>query len=275
MATRQVTIRLSSCCGTPFIHQPVYLQLSSGEVWIPLDGPIRVPPRGDKSPSPKVSVADIAAALGKAVVAAQVAGGAKVGNVTPVTRGPWVDEDGNQHGSAEVFEFSFATEDDEIDFSVSGVEFDASGHEYSGGTQLKLAVLVGAGDNEFEVKPVPMVRLVETGASGKPWRKPPGGIVPKRKRIRVRRGEGGRFGDPPLFPPPDIRPRAWQDEGEQRAYWEPGESDWQWAARMAGSPRPVGPPLSPRTTVSREADSSELGGTLPGPRDIRDKPRSE
>jgi len=44
---RRVTINISSACNTPFIHQPVIIQLSADDSWVPPTGPIRIPPAGD------------------------------------------------------------------------------------------------------------------------------------------------------------------------------------------------------------------------------------
>jgi|GEM_PF-6143821 len=241
MAGRKITIKLSSTCDTPTVHQPIYVRLSSGEAWIPPDKrPLRFPPKGspdDKNASPEVSAKDVAQALQTAVTQAQIVGGARVSQVSAVTRHDWRDPDtGAKKGTTDVFAFSFVTEDDEIDYSITGVKF-SNGKEVAEGSQIKMCVLVGEGDEELFVKPVPaQVTVTHANAAGDP--PSPDDVVrrPNRKRVRPRKRD--KFGDDLEGPEDRTRTMDWWDRfGSQGAYWKPDDdAHHAWAMHMSASP---------------------------------------
>lgn len=241
MAGRKVTIKLSSTCDSPIVHQPIYVRLSSGEAWIPPDKrPLRFPPKGspdEKNPSPEVNVKDVADALQTAVTQAQIVGGARVSQVSPVTRHDWRDpETGATKGTTDVFAFSFVTEDDEIDYSITGVKF-SKGKEVAEGSQIKMCVLVGEGDEELYVKPVPAQATV-THANSPADPPSPGEVVRPPNRKRVRPKKRGKFGDDLEGPEDRTLAMAWWDRfGTQAAYWDAeDEVQHSWAMRMSVPP---------------------------------------
>jgi hypothetical protein len=110
MPAGRVTLNFSSGCDSPLIHQTIFLQLSIGNTWVPLDGvPIRVPPTG--SPS-EVNLRDVAQAAADALRAASVR--------TPVSNvsGP-TPASAPKSGLGATFAVSFDVEDvDQIDFGA-------------------------------------------------------------------------------------------------------------------------------------------------------------
>ncbi len=193
MGMREVTVLISSGCNTPYVHQPIYVQLSVGNEWVP-PAPFRFPPKllrpdGKPDNSPATDINQIANSLRHALIGAglapsrvkQQAGNKKAGDRT--------DYKGRFQ---EVDSFKFSTPEKEVDYSVVGVEYDKKDHfEKPGGTQLKMAIEVGPGTGDFAVKTVKDSTLWAHWAVG-------GATKRKRKGWRDKKGKPLRPHDVPF-----------------------------------------------------------------------------
>lgn len=154
MATRTVKISVSAKCGTPYIHQPFYIQLSIGNQWVPAK-PMRFPPnrlKPDGSPddSPVIDVYDVAAALYNAVKAT----GASMRSFNRTADFGKKTKAG-EYRVNEVDSFTFNTDAGEVDYSCVGVEPTTTGETPQGECPFNLVVEVEKGPGEFVVKHVP------------------------------------------------------------------------------------------------------------------------
>ena len=264
---RRISVRLSSMCGTPYIHQNVLIQLSSGEHWIPKSGPILMPggdpkDNGGGTNSPKSSVRKIAIAPRDAVSASAKESGAKVSGVSGIstTIGTYKEIKGKsvKQGTAAVFEFSFDTSDDEVDFGMTGVKVTPKGKPRKiCTTQLAMAIVVGKGTGEIEVKPVSPTAIIGRATSNKKRKRLPGRTTPKKKRKRLKSGEEGSYGDDRLYPTRqgNMRSAFWDPSAEQGAFWEwDGLNNEDWASVMqTGLPSPLFEQDSADDAISAES----------------------
>lgn len=189
--TRKVRIHLNSGCSTPFIHQPIYIQLSIANKWVPPNGPIRIPPRGDTAKSPKTPVSSIAGAIRGALLSAGNTGRAKVRNVSPISTSK------SPKSKATNFSFTFETNAAEIDYGVTGISIKKGKDKRPSSTQLKIAIEVGSGRHRFRVKKVPGDRVFQAGID-LGWKSKRQLLLPEQVRFRsedYKPGEGGISGD--------------------------------------------------------------------------------
>jgi len=261
MAGRKVTVSIASNCGGAEIHQPIWIQLSIGERWVPHDGPKRFPPlnpdgsspTGTGAGSPTVQVKDVAETLREHMAASPLIGHgvSDAHNVTGVS------EVKTDQGTTSIFSFSFETEMSEVDYSVNGVTLGTSpsrtgtdGPAGTPGTQLDMCLTVEEGEGEFRVKKVSVASLFEAIEDKYPRQRPLGR---RRKGPRERKkpsqtifdasdfksGEGGTVGDKllglaplvwggPLRNPPLLPDPFWQTD--QRTPFDP----WQLEAVLLG-----------------------------------------
>ena len=110
---RRITVRLASNCGSAYIHSPIYIQLSTGNFWIPPRQPLRFPTTGDFTGDGH-PISDIAEKLHQAVSQAQVVGGNEIRDVSLISTHPHVNDEGIKQSDATVYEFSFTTLDSRI-----------------------------------------------------------------------------------------------------------------------------------------------------------------
>lgn len=189
---RKVTVSLGAICNTEerdTIHQAVAIQLSVGDVWIPKEPLVCGDPAGGKTSQ---QVADIASKVqGEVKKAAD--NGSDVKSLTPVTEANTT--------MGRIFSFSFETDAEEIDFGLTGIDEEGKGKERVAKTQLGMQVTVGEGPAELLVKEHSAARVFHAHEVGG-WfrvgsgRKPaPPGEIPANRKKRLKKGEGGSFGD--------------------------------------------------------------------------------
>lgn len=231
---RKVTVRLASNCGSAFIHSPIYIQLSSGNFWIPPGKPLRFPPSGNV-PSKGFPIAEVARGLQAAVTTAQFVGGCEIRDVSPITTHEHRGSRGQILSQAEVFEFSFTTLDDQVDFSHSGINLNGK-TESKGQAQLLLSLRIGPGDEDFDVKPVDPLDCFIAGTNGG-WGgegRMPKDILKKKSRKHVK-PEGDVYGDDTLFAFDPLSRRNAQCGWSPGAFWDPDGSADDWQAYMSGA----------------------------------------
>jgi len=239
---RKITVRLASNCGSAYVHSPIYIQLSTGNFWIPPRQPLRFPTTGNVTGEGH-PIKDIAEKLHQAVSQAQVVGGNEIRDVSLISTHPHVDEKGNTLSAATVYEFSFTTLDSEVDFSQSGINMEGA-TENKGKDQLLFSVKVGPGADEFDVKPISQLACFYAGKYGG-WRKK------KRKKNRgpvqmpedvLRKGSRKHAGPEGGVWPDDDTLFQWDPAYANRAvcgqsadpFWDPHESARDWCNFMEG-----------------------------------------
>ena len=235
--TRTVTLCLSSGYGTPYIHQPIYWQLSVGDKWIPPSGPVRVPKSGGGD-SPKTYVGDVATGMAMALAAASKEGRASVSGVTSVMMAPaggrepdtlppgdpkegWAPAKGPDKYE-EVFCFDFETDADRLDYGVAGVNTQNELERGGTGSQLRVALLVRGGEPPVRVFRTTPRAIFEArnGWEGDPleaggeemW--PQVGDPSRRGRPPLHPADWGSYGDYGIFPAPrllSVQSLAWHD----------------------------------------------------------------
>jgi hypothetical protein len=168
--------------------------------------------------------------------------GADVSEVSKLTEGPLLGGRGQVLGTTRVFEFSFTTRADQVDFAHSGIN-NPEGSETKGKSQLLMAVRVRVPPGEEEVQIKPVSELACFDHRGGRRGQSPGDVCPQSTRIAVQPGEVKVAGDTRLFAfaPPLVDP--FDRVRDRAAYWDPRAAVADWTAKMRSCADPGYTPI--------------------------------